>query len=121
MPRLQAKSFDTPDETRRPDKTLMEIVDLEGVKAARMTAQPGWKWSECIKPVVGGESCQSHHVGTAVAGMLHVVHEDGSELDVTPGSAYVIEPGHDAWVVGDEAFVAFEFDSSSAGTYAKPT
>jgi hypothetical protein len=120
MPGITAKSFDTPDETRTPDKTKVEVVDLGGgTMAARMTAQPGWRWSECIKPIVGGDRCQMRHVGTVVAGTLHIVHDDGSEGDAVPGTAYVIEPGHDAWVVGDEAFVAYEFESKSAETYAQ--
>jgi hypothetical protein len=113
-----AKSFDTPDEVRSPDKTRVEVVDLAGVKAARLTVQPGWRWSECIKPVVGGDSCQAHHVGVILSGAMHIRHDDGTEGDIAAGSAYVIEPGHDAWVVGDEPVVGFEFDSSTAQTYA---
>jgi hypothetical protein len=119
MAGVTAKKFDTPDETRSPDKTLMEVVDLGSVKAARLTAQPGWRWSECIKPVVGGDSCQAHHVGVIVSGTMHVVHDDGTETDITPGTGYVIEPGHDAWVVGDSPAVAFEFDSSTVQSFAK--
>jgi hypothetical protein len=121
MANLKAKSFDSPDEQRTPDKTTLDVIDLEGVKAARLTAQPGWKWSECIKPVVGGDSCQNRHVGAVVSGRLHLSHEDGTEVEVGPGDAYVFEPGHDAWVVGDEPFVAFEFESTSAETYARPS
>ena len=121
MTGLIAKSFETPDEVRSPDKTRLDVVDLGGVKAARLTVQPGWTWSDCIKPVVGGESCQNRHVGVIISGTMHVRHDDGTEADATPGSAYVIEPGHDAWVVGDEPVVAYEFDSSTAGTYATPT
>jgi hypothetical protein len=84
-----------------------------------MTLQPGWRWSECIKPMVGTESCQVHHVGTVTAGRLHVEHEDGTALEIGPGDAYVIEPGHDAWVVGDETFVGYEFDSQAAQSYAQ--
>ena len=114
------KGFASADEVRTPDKTRLEILDLGGgFKAARMTAEPGWKWSECIKPVVGTESCQAHHVGTVVNGSMHVVHEDGTEQDITAGDAYVIEPGHDAWVTSSDAFVGLEFDSSTAATYAK--
>ena len=119
MAGVTAKSFSSPDETRTPDKTKVEVVDLGGVKAARMTLEPGWKWSECIKPVVGTESCQAHHVGTVVNGSMHVVHEDGTEQDITAGDAYVIEPGHDAWVTSSDAFVGLEFDSSTAATFAK--
>ncbi|MGH7419107.1 MAG: cupin domain-containing protein [Candidatus Rokuibacteriota bacterium] len=120
MAGLTVKSFESADEVRTPDKTRVEVVDLGGVKAARMTAQPGWRWSECIKPVVGGDSCQAHHVGVIVSGTLHVVHTDGTEGDIVPGDAYVIEPGHDAWVVGDEPMVGFEFDSTTAQAYARP-
>ena len=62
------KSFGSPDERRTPDKTEMEVVDLGSVKAARMTLQPGWRWSECIKPIAGTESCQVHHRGNARGG-----------------------------------------------------
>jgi hypothetical protein len=121
MAGLIGKRFDAPDETRNPDKTTMDVVDLDGVKAARIAFQPGWRWSECIKPVVGGDSCQAHHVGMIASGRMHVIHDDGSEMDIEPGSAYVINPGHDAWVVGDDPVVAYEFDSTSAESYARPS
>ena len=112
-------NFDSPDETRTPDKTLVEVVKLGSVNVGRATFQPGWKWSECIKPVVGGDSCQARHVGMTVSGRLHILHEDGTEGEAGPGDAYVVEPGHDAWVVGDEPFVAYEFESKTAADYAK--
>ena len=115
------KGFGSADEVRTPDKTRVEVVDLGGVKAARMTLQPGWRWSECIKPVVGTDSCQARHVGTVVAGSMHVVHDDGTEQDLAEGDAYAIEPGHDAWVTSDRPLVGYEFESTTAGTYAKPT
>ncbi len=118
---VTAKSFEQPDEVRSPDKTKVEVVDLSGVKAARLQVEPGWKWSECIKPVVGGDSCQAHHVGVIVSGAMRIRHNDGTELELTPGMAYTIEPGHDAWVVGNEPAVAYEFDSSTAQTFAKPS
>ena len=119
MAGLTNKSFDQPDEKRTPDKTEVAVVDLGVGKAARVTFQPGWKWSECIKPVAGTDSCQAHHVGVIVSGTIHIAHNDGSESECGPGVAYVIEPGHDAWVVGDDAVVGYEFDSSAAQTYAK--
>jgi hypothetical protein len=121
MASISTKNFDAPDETRTPDKTRIEVVDLGGAKAARLTAQPGWRWSECIKPVVGGDSCQTRHLGVVAAGRIHIAHADGTESDIGVGEAYLIEPGHDAWVVGDEEFVAYEFDTTTAGIYAKPT
>ncbi len=119
MAGIEMGNFDSPDETRAPDKTKVEVVHLAGTSVGRATFQPGWKWSECIKPVVGTDSCQARHVGTVISGRLHVVHEDGSEGEASPGNAYVIEPGHDAWVVGDEPFVAFEFEAKTVSEYAK--
>jgi len=68
MDGVNVKGFDSPDETRTPDKTRLEVVELGGTKAARLTVQQGWRWSECIKPVVGGDCCQAHHVGVIISG-----------------------------------------------------
>lgn len=119
MAEMVKKSFDSPDETRTPDKTRTEVVDLGTTRVARLTLQPGWRWSECIKPIAGTESCQLRHMGAAVSGHLHVVHTDGTELEVTGGDAYLIEPGHDAWVVGDEPFQGMEFESKTAESYGR--
>ena len=87
MAGINVKNFESADEVRTPDKSEIAVVDLGAVKAGRLTAQPGWKWSECIKPVVGTDSCEAHHVGVIVAGTLHVVHNDGTEGDAGPGDA----------------------------------
>jgi hypothetical protein len=120
MAGVQALDFDSPDETRTPAKTRVDVVRTGGgATAARLALEPGWKWSECVKPVVGTDKCQVHHVGFIQSGRMHVVHEDGTELELGPGNAYEILPGHDAWVVGDEGCVAFEFESRAAEEYAR--
>ena len=119
MAGVERLDFDSPDETRTPNKTRVDVVRVGGTTAARFAFEPGWKWSECVKPVVGTDSCQVRHVGVAQTGRIVVRHEDGTETEVGPGDAYVIEPGHDAWVVGDEPFVAFEFETHSAEEYAR--
>jgi hypothetical protein len=119
MPGVEVRGFETPDETRTPDKTKVDVVRMAGTTAARMTFEPGWRWSECVKPVAGTESCQVRHIGIAQSGRLGVAHEDGTEQEIAEGQAYVIEPGHDAWVIGDERFVGFEFEPRSAEEYAK--
>jgi hypothetical protein len=120
MAGLEIGNFESPDEVRSPDKTEVAVVRMgEGTTAARLTMQPGWRWSECIKPVVGTESCQVRHVGFMQSGRLHIHHEDGAEMDIDAGKAYVIEPGHDAWVVGDEPVVAYEFETAAAEHYAR--
>jgi hypothetical protein len=119
MPGVESRAFESPDETRTPDKTRVEVVRMGGTTAARLTFEPGWRWSECVKPVAGTESCQVRHVGIVESGRMTVRHDDGTEAEIGPGRAYVIEPGHDAWVVGDERFVGYEFESRAAEEYAR--
>jgi hypothetical protein len=119
MAGLESRGFESPDETRTPDKTEVAVVHIGDATAARMTFEPGWKWSDCVKPVAGTDSCQMRHLGVVDSGRLHIKHEDGSEIEIGPGDAYVIEPGHDAWVVGDEAFVGYEFEPRAADEFAK--
>jgi hypothetical protein len=119
MSGVQALDFDAPDETRTPEKTRVDVVHVGDSIAARMTFEPGWKWSECIKPVAGTDSCQNRHVGIVQSGRMAISHDDGTELEIGAGTAYVIEPGHDAWVIGDEPFVGYEFEPRAADTYAR--
>jgi hypothetical protein len=107
MAGIIVKSFFTPDESRTPEKTKVDVVKLGGVTALRITLQPGWVWSECVGPVAGTDTCQANHVGCVESGKAVIKMDD------------VIKPGHDACVVGDESFVAYEFDTSTAETYAK--
>jgi len=119
MAGVEKRDFDSPDESRTPDKTRADVVHLGGTTAARLTLEPGWRWSDCVKPVVGTERCELRHVGVVHAGRMRVTHADGTVLELGPGEAYVIEPGHDAEVVGGEAFVGFEFEAKSAEEYAR--
>jgi hypothetical protein len=119
MAGVQARDFDSPDETRTPDKTKVDIVRMGDTTVGRFAFEPGWRWSECIKPVAGTDSCQARHVGICRSGRMAVRHDDGTEIEIGRGEAYIIEPGHDAWIVGDEGFVGYEFVSKSAEEYAK--
>lgn len=114
---LEINDFSTPDEVRRPKNTTVEVVKIGAGEVGRYTFQPGWRWSECIKPVVGTDSCQVEHIGYVVSGHLHIEHDDGSVGEITPGVVYRIASGHDAWVVGDEPTVVVEFQG--AAVYAK--
>lgn len=117
--KFEVKSHESPDELRAPDKTRVEVVKLEGYTIGRFVFQPGWRWSECIKPVVKTDSCQVSHVGHAVSGTLRVRMADGSEKTIEAGESYTIPPGHDAWVEGSEPYVGIEV--MSAEVFAKPT
>ena len=114
---FEVKSHNMPDEVRTPDKTRVEVVRLEGFTLGRFNFEPGWRWSECIKPVVKTDSCQVSHAGYAVSGRLIVQVGDGTQKTISAGDSYTIPPGHDAWVEGDEPFVAIEV--MSAEQFAK--
>jgi EutQ-like cupin domain len=77
----------------------------------RAQAEPGWRWSEAIKPIAGTDSCEVQHTGYVISGRMHVVMDDGSEQEIGPGDVYVIRPGHDAWIIGDETYVGVDFSS----------
>lgn len=115
---FEVRSHDAPDEVRTPNKTRVEVVRLEGYTIGRFNFEPGWRWSECVKPVVGTDSCQVSHVGYAVSGQLTVQLADGTEKTVGAGQSYTIPPGHDAWNDSSEPFVAIEV--MSAEQYALP-
>ena len=116
--KFETKSHETPDEIRQPDKTKVEIVRLEGFTLGRISMKPGWRWSQCIKPIVHTDSCQLSHVGYVVSGSITVRMEDGTQKTIKSGESYTIPPGHDAWVDGNEDFVGIEV--LSAEQFAKP-
>jgi class 3 adenylate cyclase len=111
MPRLQVKTFASPDEVRTLPKGQAALVNLDEATIARSTWSPGWRWSTDLAPIMGTRSCQVHHLGHSVSGILHVVMDDGQGLDIPPDSVFEIPPGHDAWVVGDEPWVTVEWTS----------
>jgi mannose-6-phosphate isomerase-like protein (cupin superfamily) len=115
----QKKSLDNPDETRDFEQGKLQTATVGDFKVARAVLQPGWKWSEHVKPLAQTESCQVRHTGYVVSGHMKVVMDDRSEVDLGPGDAYVLEPGHDAWVVGDEPFVGVDVSTEMVEQFAK--
>jgi hypothetical protein len=119
MPGAVSRQFNEPDEVREIPKGRTDGVKLANSKVAKLALQPGWRWSESVKPIVETESCQMHHLGHALGGTLHVVPSDGDAVDISAGDVYEILPGHDAWVVGDVPFEGIEFDPRTVEEYAK--
>ncbi len=117
MAGVETRDFMSPDEVRSPDKASIALVGLAGGQVGQYTFRPGWRWSECIKPIVKTDTCQVDHIGYVVSGRLGVRHEDGTEVEVGPGSVYRIAPGHDGWTIGSEPVVVVEFQG--AKTFAK--
>ncbi len=114
MARIAARTFDQVDETIPFDHGHADTVHPETASMTQRWFEPGWRWSTQIKPLVGTESCQAHHIGYALSGTLRVVADDGEEMEIRAGQAYEVLPGHDGWVVGDETFRGMEFDRAAA-------
>lgn len=115
--KMQVKNLGSPDETRNMPKTKVEVVKLGDQTIMRGTFEPGWKWSECVKPTVGTHSCQVAHINYVISGKMMVRMDDGTEKEMSAGEAAVIPPGHDAWVIGNEPCVAIDF--AAGDTYGK--
>jgi quercetin dioxygenase-like cupin family protein len=118
MAALEVKSFDSPDETRPFEgKGKADVLQIGGQTVGRAVFEPGWRWSENVKPIAGTESCQVSHLGYVISGRMRVFMDDGTEGEVGPGDVMAIPPGHDAEVVGDEPCVSLDF--GEFGDYAK--
>ena len=118
MATAEVKSFESPDEVRPFEgKGQAKVVNVAGQVVGRGTFEPGWKWSENVKPIAGTDSCQVSHLGYVLSGRMRVYMDDGSEGEVGPGDVMAIAPGHDAEVVGDEPCVSLDF--GEFGEYAK--
>ena len=84
MPGLEVKSFDSPDEVRPFEgKGQAEVLNIAGQVVGRATFEPGWKWSENVKPIAKTDSCQAHHVGYCVSGAMTVHMNDGTTFEIT--------------------------------------
>jgi len=109
MKGIEVKAFDSPDEARTFEKGKLEIVNIEGRMVARATLEPGWKWSQSVKPIAKTESCLAPHFQYHLSGVLHVKMDDGTEADVRAGEVSMLGEGHDAWVKGNEPVVLIDF------------
>jgi quercetin dioxygenase-like cupin family protein len=107
---LLKKSFEHPDEVRELPKARVEVIKLGGYSAMRVRFEPGWRWSEHMKPAVGTESCEVRHVVYVISGQLATRMNDGSETIFHAGDFAVIPPGHDGWVVGGQPAEIIDFE-----------
>ena len=112
MPRLQAKSFGSPDDVQEMPLVRFETVALDDAQVGHCRFDPGWRWSESVGPMLGVASCPMRHLGYTVSGAIRVVMDDGQSLDIGPDDVFDIPPGHDKWVLGDEPWVTIEWGGS---------
>ena len=114
---IERKNFDRPDETRTFERGKVDVVKLDHGTIGRGIFEPGWRWSECVKPIVQTKSCEVAHFGYVVSGHMKIRMDDGTETEFGPGDAMDVAPGHDAWIVGKEACVLV--DVTGAEHYAE--
>lgn len=108
--KLQVGRGNAPQESRPfVAKGRADMHQLGDVTVMRGVFEPGWKWSEHVAPIAGTKSCQARHLGFILSGRMRIRMEDGSEEEVGPGDFMRVAPGHDAWVVGDEACIVIDF------------
>jgi quercetin dioxygenase-like cupin family protein len=111
--RTEHKSFQHPDETREFPKGQAEILSIGGAEVGRLVFQPGWRWSDHVKPIAGTESCEAPHFQYHVSGRLAIRMDDGEEFVAEAGDITSLPSGHDAWVVGDEPVVVVDWYGAS--------
>lgn len=118
MNATEVRNMDTPDEVRPfVDKGHVQVVTIGGTTVGRAVYEPGWRWSEHVKPLAGTDSCEQSHLGYVISGRMRVALNDGSEADIGPGDVFAVPPGHDAWTVGEHPCVLVDF--AGMAQYAK--
>ena len=105
---VQAKRFEQPDETVTFERGRVHVVTVGSMTIGHEVAEPGWRWSEHVKPIVGTEWCEFHHAMYVLTGRMQVQMRDGEITDIAAGDVVDVPPGHDAWVVGDEAVTSID-------------
>jgi hypothetical protein len=117
MDKTEHKSFQAPDETREFPHGRAEVLNVGGGQVGRLMFEPGWRWSNDVKPIAGTASCEAPHFQYHVTGRLAILMDDGSQFIASPGDVTALPSGHDAWVVGDEPVVTIDW--FGAGNYAR--
>jgi hypothetical protein len=117
MAMAEKADFSTPTETRTFERGHVDLVRVGGAEIGRLTLEPGWRWSEHVKPLAGTEWCEAPHFQYHVSGTLRIHMADGTEFDAVPGQVTALPQHHDAWVIGDEPVVLVDWWGAS--NYAK--
>jgi hypothetical protein len=117
MQSTEHKTFSKPDETREFLRGRAEIVKIGAGEVGRLVFQPGWRWSNDLRPIARTQSCTAPHFQYHVSGKLGIRMDDGTEFIAGPGDVTCLPSGHDAWVVGDEPVVVVDWFGAS--NYAK--
>jgi class 3 adenylate cyclase len=103
------KNLGRPDEILEFPRLTVRVVDLGDITVGHFVNEPGWRWSEDVRPRVGGEWCQARHLGMILSGRLGVLLSNGTQLEFGPEDVFDIPPGHDGWTIGDEPCIQVEW------------
>jgi hypothetical protein len=109
MPQAEHRTFASPDEVRTFERGRMELVEIGGGDIGRLVLEPGWRWSEHVRPLAGTDWCEAPHFQYHASGTIRIQMADGTEFDAGPGKPSVLPAGHDAWVLGDEDVVLIDW------------
>ena len=109
MASAERKDLNASDETRTFEKGQLDLINIGGGQVGRLTLEPGWRWSEHVRPIAGTEWCEAPHFQYHAAGTIRIQMADGTEFDAGPGELSVLPAGHDAWVLGDEDVVLIDW------------
>jgi hypothetical protein len=116
---VEVKTIGKPDERRDFPGGHVDTLHLTGLDFVVGVLEPGWRWGESVRPIAGTVSCEARHRGVVIKGRLRLRTDDGAEVEIGPGDVFVCPPGHDAWVVGDEQAVVYDFGGGMAEAYAR--
>jgi len=109
MQTVEHESFTQPSEVRPFTHGRAEILTVGESTIGRLVLEPGWRWSNDVKPIAGTESCLAPHFQYHVQGQLGIRMDDGTEFVAGPGDVTSLPEGHDAWVVGDVPVIVVDW------------
>lgn len=118
MSGIEAKGFDEADEVVTFERGHIDLITLGTLVLGRSVHEPGWRWTTDVKPIVGTDRCEYHHVSYVLFGRLAFETRDGDVREILAGQVLDAAPGHDSWVVGDEPVVSIDFEGVLG--WAKP-
>ena len=115
---VEQHTFDKPDEVREFPHGRVEIVQTATGMVGRLIAEPGWRWSDHVKPIAQTDWCEAPHFQYQLAGVMHVKMADGREFDSHPGDVVSLPQGT---TPGSSATNGRRIDWCGLTDYAKPS
>ena len=117
---IERRSFREPDLARTFPHGSGVVARVGALAVGRAELEPGWRWSNDLRPAVGTPSCPSHHLHVLLSGRFAVQMDGADAEEFAPGDVFDVPPGHDAWVVGDEPVVLLDL-SGNVSDFGLPT